>query len=464
MKRNILLGLCPIGKVLFSHKDAVRQKIGIQKKLVEMQVNYVDLDELLQDSDGLVREQSQVDKVVSYFKSKKIDALFVPHCNFGTEGAVGMIVKKLGVPTLLWGPRDEWPLDDGSRYRDSLCGMLASSKVIRKLVGNKFTYIENCRIDDKPFSDGMRLFLGAASVVKAFKNMKIGLLGARIDFFWSCIVNESELLQKFGIETIPFEIAPFIDRVNQRVRNEFHILHEELRQIKEDWLDAEGLNDLELVKGIAAAKELIELKNKYKLSAIAIQNFFSISSALGEGAAIYTMIASESFPISDESDIHGAISSVMLNSAKETTDPVFFPEYVIRHPEDDNIVCLWHVGAPFSIRHQSCEKVKIMKPWILPGDKPCQAQMRLKNGNLTVCRFDGDTGEYRLGIGEGEIVDGPYTRDYYGWLKVQNWARWERQLIEGPYIHHCSAAYGNYTDILKEACKYLDINIEIYGK
>jgi hypothetical protein len=142
-------------------------------------------------------------------------------------------------------------------------------------------------------------------------------------------------------ETIPFEIAPFIDRVNQRVRNEFHILHEELRQIKEDWLDAEGLNDLELVKGIAAAKELIELKNKYKLSAIAIQNFFSISSALGEGAAIYTMIASESFPISDESDIHGAISSVMLNSAKETTDPVFFPEYVIRHPEDDNIVCLW---------------------------------------------------------------------------------------------------------------------------
>jgi L-fucose isomerase-like protein len=165
-----------------------------------------------------------------------------------------------------------------------------------------------------------------------------------------------------------------------------------------------------------------------------------------------------------KSDIHGAISSVMLNSAKETTDPVFFPEYVIRHPEDDNIVCLWHVGAPFSIRHQSCEKVNIMKPWILPGDKPCQAQMRLKNGNLTVCRFDGDTGEYRLGIGEGEIVDGPYTRDYYGWLKVQNWARWERQLIEGPYIHHCSAAYGNYTDILKEACKYLDINIEIYGK
>ena len=137
--------------MLFSHKDVVRQKIGIQKKLVEMQVNYVDLDELLQDSDGLVREQSQVDKVVSYFKSKKIDALFVPHCNFGTEGAVGMIVKKLGVPTLLWGPRDEWPLDDGSRYRDSLCGMLASSKVIRKLVGNKFTYIENCRIDDKPF-------------------------------------------------------------------------------------------------------------------------------------------------------------------------------------------------------------------------------------------------------------------------------------------------------------------------
>ena len=80
--------------------------------------------------------------------------VFLPHCNFGTESATGLIDKKLGVPVLLWGPRDEAPLADGTRLRDSLCGMFAASKVLGK-IGVPFTYIENCRVDDEAFSQGM---------------------------------------------------------------------------------------------------------------------------------------------------------------------------------------------------------------------------------------------------------------------------------------------------------------------
>ena len=66
-----------------------------------------------------------------------------------------MIAKKLGVPMLLWGPRDEAPLADGTRLRDTLCGLFASSKVLHKL-GVPFTYIENCRMDDPPLRAGRR--------------------------------------------------------------------------------------------------------------------------------------------------------------------------------------------------------------------------------------------------------------------------------------------------------------------
>ena len=45
MKRKPpLLGLCPIGKFVFSNEDAVRQKTRLQGKLREWDVQFVDLD------------------------------------------------------------------------------------------------------------------------------------------------------------------------------------------------------------------------------------------------------------------------------------------------------------------------------------------------------------------------------------------------------------------------------------
>ena len=130
-ERKPLLGLCPIGKFVFSNADAVRYKNLLQQRLAEWSVRTVDLEGVLED--GLVKDQSHVDVAVEHFRRAGVDALFMPHCNFGTEGAVGMIAKRLGVPTLLWGPRDEAPLPDGTRLRDTLCGLFASSKVLHKL-------------------------------------------------------------------------------------------------------------------------------------------------------------------------------------------------------------------------------------------------------------------------------------------------------------------------------------------
>jgi L-fucose isomerase-like protein len=460
--KNITLGLAPIGKFIFSHQDAIRHKRAVQQKLQDLGIDYIDLDGALPADDGIIRSQAGVGAAVRHF-SGKIDALFMPHCNFGTEGAAGELAKEMGLPTLIWGPRDDAPLADGSRLRDTLCGMLASSKVVRKMVGNKFTYIENCRVEDGVFTDGVTGFARAAAVVKAAKNIRVGLVGARIDFFWSCIVNESELLEKYGVKIIPVEIAAFIKRVEEKARENDAAYRERLEALKSSWLDPSGIPEAQLVKGIAAADVLVQLRDELELTSIAVQNFYSLGEALGGGAALYTALANESVPIADESDIHGAISSSLIAAAKTEDSPVFFPEYVVRHPEDDNTVCMWHVGAPVSLRDPSAGKLCVMPPWILPGDKPIQLQMKLKNGPLTVCRFDGDTGCYRLGVGQGELVDGPYTRDFYGWLKVNDWRKWERQLIEGPYIHHCSAAYGHCADALIEACKYLDLDVEVYG-
>ena len=80
---------------------------------------------------------------------------------------------------------------------------------------------------------------------------------------------------------------------------------------------------------------------------------------------------------------------------------------------------------------------------------------KLKDGPITILRFDGDRGEYQLAVGEGTSIDGPETLNNCTWMEVDNWPRWERILMEGPFIHHAAMTYGHYTQAIVEAGKYM---------
>jgi len=447
-----LLGVCPIGKFVFSHEDALAQKTAIFEKLNEMKINYCTIENVI--SNGMVRDQKHVEPVVEHFKKQRIDALFVPHCNFGTEGAVGMIAKKLSVPVLIWGPRDEAPLPDGSRLRDTLCGMFATTGVLYKLQV-PFTYIENCRINENQFEQGISLFIRASAVAKAIRKMKIGQIGNRIDFFWSTIIDERDLLQKFGIQVFPIDMVEFLWNIKKRASQNKTIYSKEVDDIKK-WLSVEGLNDNEpLINSLALRDELIELAQDQNLDAFAIQSFSSIQKELGGASGLGgSMVEDAGIPIASETDIHGAISSVLLEASSNTLEPSFFPEFTIRHPENDNAVLMWHAEAPLSLRDGK-SKVKLAPPWILKNLPPDSLHFKLKDGMLTVCRFEKAGNEYVLGVGEGKTVPGPYTQEFYVWMEVDDWPHWERKLMDGPYIHHCSAIYDQCADVLVEACKYI---------
>jgi hypothetical protein len=80
---------------------------------------------------------------------------------------------------------------------------------------------------------------------------------------------------------------------------------------------------------------------------------------------------------------------------------------------------------------------------------------RLRDGEVTLARFDGGHGRYQLAVGEGRTIDGPYTLNNYAWVEVADWPAWERTLMEGPFIHHAGMAYGRYAGALAEACRFI---------
>jgi len=138
-----------------------------------------------------------------------------------------------------------------------------------------------------------------------------------------------------------------------------------------------------------------------------------------------------------------------------TQEVPFFADITIRHPQDDNAELLWHCGNfPPCLTGDKSTLSVCGNPY-MDGKNFGIIQNKLKDGNLTIARFDGDNGQYSLLIGEAITTEGPHNKGSYVWIKTSNWAKWEHKLVEGPYIHHVSGAYGNVGEILMEACKYL---------
>lgn len=446
-----LVGLCPMGKFVFSNEDAIRYKRLLQARLTDWGVRYVDLEGVLED--GLVKDQSHVDMAVDHFRRAGIDCLFMPHCNFGTEGAVGMIAKKLGVPVLMWGPRDEAPLPDGTRLRDTLCGLFASTKVLHKL-GVPYTYIENCRIDDPALREGVDRFVRAVNVANVFRNgVKIGLIGQRIDFFWCTIANESELLERFKIEVLPLDLVTLISAAKDRVASDHAAYQREVAELRQK-MPIEDLEDGPLMNVLAVRDQMLALARDSELDGLAFQSFPSVVDACGAYCSLAESYVSELYPFAAESDVHGVISDIVMRRVNMGAEATYAAEYTVRHPDDDNGVLLWHEGAPISLCHPS-DRPRLGHHWILPSPLSGMTHFRLKDGPITVARFDGDGGDYSLTLGEGKSMDGPMTLNNYVWMKVNDWPAWEQVLMQGPAIHHTAMAYGHYADALIEACSYV---------
>jgi L-fucose isomerase-like protein len=452
-KLKLTLGVAPTRRGISSNrKGAFTPEAALENKIQVMEatnslkdenVELINIDWL--NGEGLMSDYSHAEAVAQHFKKAGVDAIFVPHVNFGCEEAVGKLAQLMQKPVLLWGPRDGKIGEAGSRATDTQCGLFASSRLLMRY-GVPFTYIENCRVNDKPFQEGFVEFISVASVVKTFKNLRIGQISSRPKFFTSVMYNESELLEKFGIEIVPINMG----MVKQKMEEVFRNQGETIENISADLCCRIDCSEpgIEWTKKLAALKlAFLELSKMYKCNALASECWTVMPQALGIMPCLaLAELTDAGLPVSCETDVNGIITSMIITAAARGKTPSFFGEFTMRHPDDDNTELIWHCGPyPYSLKKDNAE------PKILQ-ERP---NWEIKGGDITIARFDGDRGRYRLFAGHATGVDGPSTTGTYIWAKVDNWVRWERKFIEGPYIHHVSCIHGKFAPVLKEACKYI---------
>ncbi|MFE8697463.1 L-fucose/L-arabinose isomerase family protein [Cytobacillus sp. FJAT-53684] len=448
------LGYAPTRRFTFSAEDAYRYKVQIREKMESfgLDIEIIDL-EGINDEGLLYNDLISSESIIQRFQEEKVDAVFFPHCNFGTEDTVARVAKTIGKPVLLWGPRDEAPLKDGMRLRDTQCGLFATGKVLRRF-NVPFTYITNCRVDDPIFERGFTNFIAAANVVKAFNSLRILQIGPRPTSFWTMMCNEGELLERFGIELHPITIED-IKRASKKVAaKESPELDEAIEYIKTN-LDAIDVSD-EDIRKIAALKVAMKtLATDNQCTAIAIQCWSSLQDSMGIMPCLANAILTdEQIPVTCETDIHGAITSVMVQAATMNTSPTFFADLTIRHPENDNGELLFHCGN-FPVSLSVEDKPKLRRHFLFDDHSPGTHEGEIRGGSMTLARFDGDHGEYSIFLGKAKGIEGPFTRGSYVWVEVNDWPLWEEKLVKGPYVHHSVGIHANVIPAIYEACNYI---------
>lgn len=450
---KIVIGLAPTRRSIFSAPDAVKFANLTRERLRELSVEFVDIDDIAED--GLLHSEEDRIKIAEKFKEAKVDGLFFPHGNFGTEYEVARLAKELKVPVLLWGPRDERPDENGIRLRDSQCGLFATGKVLRRF-GVPFTYMTNCRLEDPEFSRGIKDFLAVCNVVKAFRKTRILQIGPRPFDFWSTMCNEGELLERFNIQLSPIPMPELTTEVKKALEEGTKVA-EVVAYCREHFNIAIKDGELENVAALKVAMK--HLAEKYGCNAIAIQCWNALQGELGiMPCAANSLLNEEGIPVVCETDIHGAITSILAEAAGMDEARTFFADWTVRHPDNENGELLQHCGPwPLSVAK---EKPSIAYP--LAFDHPGAVEALAKDGDMTLCRFDGDNGEYSLLLGHAKAVDGPYTKGTYVWVEVENLKRLEAKIVEGPYIHHCVGIHKDVVPVLYEACKYIGIKADLY--
>ena len=458
-KRHLKIGVAPIRRAgttfgkSFNIPVALKYKEMILKALDEQ--NYDDVEfincDFLND-EGVLSWPLDAPKVADHFIANKVDGVFVPHCNFGSEEAVAKLCKLVGKPVLLWGPKDYINPEDNYRYRDSQCGLFATSKILT-MYNVPFTYIVNCDVDDPKFKEGFNKFLGVCSVIKAMTNLRIGQISTRPQPFRSVQYNETQLVEKFGVEIVPITMQDLKNMFEQTKKDRADEIKEMIADMRARF-HSDAATDENLTSVAAMKLTVEEWALKENLSAVSTMCWAPMVETIGVTPCfILGEVCDDGLPFICETDVHGAISAVMSMAASRYTTPIFLADITIRHPENENAELLWHCGVFAKSLAKDPNELYINRHY--NRGIPTVGEWELKGGDLSIVRFDCLHDDYSLFLGNAKGTTGPKTVGSYLWIEVDNWEKWERKLIYGPYIHHCVGVYAPVVPILEEACRYL---------
>ena len=377
-------------------------------------------------------------------------AVIALQASFADSTMIVELARQIHVPLLLWA-LPEARL--GGRLRlNSFCGINLAAHGLRR-AGLRYEYVYGEPEDARSLAS-VRSFVKAAEIRQRLRGARVGRIGENPAGFDTCRVNRTALRERLGVEVAQIELAEVFARVRNSAPEQVAAVTEQVRTqlTGMDALDAEATAGT--LGTYVTLRQLIETEHLDGLAVRCWPEFFTELGCAACGAMSLT--SNDMTPCSCEVDVNGTITQLILQGC--SGEPAFGSD-LVAFDVDEDVAVLWHCGlAPLSMADPSVQP----EATIHSNRKlPLLMQFPLKPGRITLARLSEATGEFRLVIAAGEMVQAPPSfTGTTGTLRFDSGAAQVMDtLMREGLEHHLSLTYGDHVEALEMLARMLEIPI-----
>lgn len=395
---------------------------------------------------GAVESISDAQKCADLFKQNadKIDGILVTLPNFGDERGVANAIRWSGlrVPVLVHAFNDDPKAMTIKDRRDSFCGKMSVCNNLRQYaIPYSLTRLHTDVPDSRTFAQDLQDFVVTCRVVRAFKHLRIGALGARPTAFNTVRYSE-KLLEQSGIsvETLDlFELFGWIGKMKDSDK----AVNEKLAEIQK-YVVAKSIPPLALLKmakfGVAVDKWMKDAR----LNATAIQCWTAMEEFFGVvPCTLMSMMSNLGLSSACEVDVMGTVA--MYGMAQASGKPSALVDWNNNYGTDPDKGVIFHCSnLPKDIFVSKGDGKPVMDyQEIIAGAVGKENAYGTIVGRVAPSRFTflrvstDDAWGIRAYVGEGELTDDPLqTFGGHGVVKIHDFQGLLRYICMHGYEHH----------------------------
>ncbi len=440
---DISIGFAPIARPTFDLELARDMTARVYERVNRIGYQVIGTQDLVMDNES-------VEARIAELAAADVDMILLLQASFADGAMALQLARAIEAPLLLWALPEA---QVGGRLRiNSFCGINLAGHGLRR-AGISYDYIY-AEPEDRAASDKLRDFAKAAGIKRRLHETRIGRLGEHPDGFDTCRVNREALKSQMGVEVAQFELDEFFARARAADATRVAAVEEDLATRLANYHDMET----DSRKGtLGAYVALDELVSEEGLSGMAVRCWPEFFTDLGCSACgAMSLLSDEMTPSSCEADVNGTITQLILQWISGM--PTFGSDIVAFDIEADEAT-LWHCGlAPLSMADPEAQPQATIHS---NREKPLLMQFPLKPGRVTIARLSEATGEFRLVIGGGEMLQAPPAfTGTSGRIRFDSGAAAVLDIIMREGLeHHVSIAYGDHQGALEALARQLGMPV-----
>jgi L-fucose isomerase-like protein len=406
---------------------------------------------------GAVETREESRRCADLFKRhrERLDGVIVTLPNFGEERAIADTLRlaDLRLPVLIQATPDDPEKMTIAHRRDSFCGKMSACNNLRQYdIPYSLTTLHTESPESPEFAKDLEWFAGVCRVVKGFRNLRVGAIGARPAAFNTVRYSE-KILESQGISIETLDLSEVLGRID-RMKDSDDSAQSKLAAIKK-YVDSGNVPEAALLKMAKLGAVVDQWMAATEVTISAVQCWTSIEENLGVVPCTVMSMMSESLLSSAcEVDICGVLGMHALRLASET--PSALLDWNNNYGADpDKAVCFHCSNLPkHFFRSVKMDFQEIIASTVGKENTFGTCVGLIKPGNMSFARFSTDdtAGRMRGYVGEGKFTeDALHTFGGAGVVKIPNMQKLLRFVCENGFEHHVAANLSSVASAVHEA-------------